>query len=259
MSRYDWLKKEAQEIGTKRFHVIEALAEFELQNVLGDDILPAEYKDFVRELGRAKLYRQGGYYKVGVIAPPEEAKLTTGEDLLRIGHFDDARAYFKSTDLTAGGVVPVFEWGAGGLRSAAGGFEDWLKKRCVAARKKYGARWKDIVRGPQPFSAWEIDIVEARRHFHWKVLGVTPDGDLRFEVENLSELTLPYLSIGVRSLDGKFEGGVWLPVSQIAPRTRAVLERDCYKKLVDPANVQLFALPDPEPEDRERYWEFRNL
>lgn len=259
MSRYNWLKREFETIQTKKFHVVGELAGAELLGVLDDPNLPVDYKDFVKEFGRAKLYRQGSWYKVGVVAPPlSEARSIGTEELLLVGHFDDARSYFKSANLADGKEAPVFEWGAAGLRQAAESFEEWLRKRCSDARKKYGARrWQEIVAGPKPFSQAERLVLEARRNFQWEIIGITPDGDLRFKITNQSSSSLPYLSVGARNLAGDFEGRVFLPVSHVAPGTTAVIEVDVYKKNVDPSDVQVFPLPDPEPEDRDRYWEFR--
>ena len=80
---------------------------------------------------------------------------------------------------------------------------------------------------------------------------------MRFEVTNGSHVRLPYLSIGIRSKDGRLIGGVWLPVSSIAPGETAIVEKDVYRDLVEPSAVEAYAKPDPDPEDRERYWEFR--
>ena len=63
--------------------------------------------------------------------------------------------------------------------------------------------WKDIEAGPPPFSALEIAILEARRLFRWRVVGIASNGDLQFEVHNRSNLILPYLSIGIRESCGR--------------------------------------------------------
>ena len=39
----------------------------------------------------------------------------------------------------------------------------------------------------------------------------------------------------------------------------AVVEKDTYRELVSPNDVEAYALPDPEPEERTQYWEFRDL
>ena len=70
---------------------------------------------------------------------------------------------------------------------------------------------------------------------------------------------VPFLSIGVRSRAGDLQGGIRLPVAHIAPGQLAVVAQDTYRDLIDPGDVEVYSLPDPEPEERARYWEFRPL
>ncbi len=153
----------------------------------------------------------------------------------------------------------IYEWRyRQGILRAANGFEDWLKSICASARKRYRkAQWQWIVDGPPPFSPHEIRIREARRLFRWTIVGVSESGDLRFEVTNGSEMSLPFLSIGIRGKDGFLQGGAYLPVTDILPGQTKSIDFDCYKKQISPDRVEAFGLPDPEPEDREVYWEFR--
>jgi hypothetical protein len=77
-------------------------------------------------------------------------------------------------------------------------------------------------------------------------------------------MVLPYLTVGVRGKlrppkEGPLTGGVYLPVDSIYPEQTGRVAFDCYKKYVDPKDVEVFDEPDPGPEDRERYWEFRAL
>jgi hypothetical protein len=67
-------------------------------------------------------------------------------------------------------------------------------------------------------------------------------------------LVLPRLSLGVRAPN--LLGGVHLPVGEVEPGHTKVVAFDCYGALVDPANVEIFALPEPEPETRGEYWDF---
>jgi hypothetical protein len=53
------------------------------------------------------------------------------------------------------------------------------------------------------------------------------------------------------------EGGVWLPDEHIGPGQTSVVVKDTYRDLIDPSDVEAYPLPDPEPEERSRYWEFR--
>lgn len=43
----------------------------------------------------------------------------------------------------------------------------------------------------------------------------------------------------------------------IGPGETRVVEPGCYKEFVAPEDTEVFDLPDPGPEDREQYWEFR--
>jgi hypothetical protein len=80
-----------------------------------------------------------------------------------------------------------------------------------------------------------------------------------YEVTNGADRHLPFLSIGIRAKHGKLEGGVWLPIGHIAPGRTAVVAKDTYRGLLNPTDVEAFPLPDPEPEERARYWEFRDV
>lgn len=255
---YEWLEQEIAEIQTRSFHVVDGPRPTGQSEAREEDALPASYRAFVLRFGNARLYRQGSGYAVGVRAELEPSKSAAGEPLQCIGHFEDARAYFRDDLLVPGEEPPVFEWGSGGLRLVADSFKDWLESRCALVRRRFGKkRWAEIIRGPKPFTDEEQAIVEARRQFRWCFLGVGEKSVLRYEVENGSSRTLPYLSIGIRSKDGRIAGGVWLPVSHVAPGTRAIVEKECYRNIAAPEDLVPFALPDPGPEDRERYWEFR--
>lgn len=256
---YKWLQEELSTIKTSRFHVVEGGGSEALRTANRLD-LPRSYREFVQEFGKAKLYKVKGGYALGVLAAPSAAVGPDGVPLLCVGHYQSAKAYFKQSELAEVKEPPVYEWGQAGLRKSADGFASWLENRCSAARSQYGKRgWARVLKGPKPFTEREEAVVQARRDFKWRVVGVTPDNDLIFEVTNCSGMTLPFVSIGVRSSHGKFEGRVWLPVSHIGSGTTGVIEKDCYKRYVDPEQIEVFALPDPEPEDRDEYWEFREV
>jgi hypothetical protein len=256
---YEWLEKEISQIKTQKFHVIEGSgsAEATLKDI--GWLLPPTHRFFLSKFGGVKLYRELDYYLVGVLASPWEGKDIDGKPLACIGHYDDANAYFK-LPLSEGVELPVFEWGEGGLKKAADSFAQWVELRSVACKKRIGkTKWAEILKGPKPFTAEEARIVEARKHFEWSVVGITDGGALKFKIHNGSDLTLPFLSVGVRSMDRTVDGKVFLAVSPVKPGQTAVIERECYKKQVDPTLLEVFPLPDPGPEDRDRYWEFRAL
>jgi hypothetical protein len=262
---FNWLATEIATIKTSGFHVVDGRASNEpVAAILRSGLsVPPSYKEFVLQFGNARLYRRGSVFAVQVSACPTEVD-HENETLLQFGQTDLSPAYFKCALLLDGQETPVFEWrDERGLDQVADDFGSWLCVRCEAARAAFSnAEWRGILAGPAPFTLHELRIVEARRKFQWRVAGIAANGDLRFEVYNGSNMTLPYLSIGVRGRlrppkSGPLNGGVWLPVSTIHPGESRFIEKDCYKDVVDPLDIEVFAKPDPQPESRDRYWEFR--
>jgi hypothetical protein len=198
-----------------------------------------------------------------VFAYPKEFISSEGESLRYFGRTDLALAYFKEALLVSGEESPVFEWHhEDGLQLVAAGFEEWLVERSKYARERFSQEeWQAIVAGPLPFDEHELKIVDARKKFRWRVIGISPSGDLQFEIFNGSDLALPYLTVGIRGplrdQADVLNGGVWLPVHDIRPGETRVVEKDCYKDLVAPCQVEAFDTPGPRPEDRNRFWEFR--
>ena len=263
---FEWLDEEMSQIKTPKFHLVDGPASAELrQGVESCDFpLPPSYREFVLRFGNAKLYRRGSNWLVQVYAGPREAENDQAESLIHFGRTETSLAYFKESLLKAGKESPVFEWRhEQGVQQTADTFEDWLKTKCDSARKRFKKKeWDAIEKGPSPFTDHEQAIVEARKQFRWRVVGVAPNEDLRFEIHNGSATTLPYLSVGVRGKlrppkNGPLNGGAFLPIASIRPGETKVVEFDCYKKFIAPAVTEVFALPDPGPEDREQYWEFR--
>ena len=263
---FEWLDDEMRRIKTRKFHRVDGPASEELrQAVLSSNFpLPPSYREFVLRFGNADLYRNGSNWLVEVYAGPREAITDQGEPLIQFGRTHTSLAYFKESLLAASKESPVFEWRhKQGVQQTADSFEDWLRTKCDSARKRYKKKeWEAIEKGPPPFTELEQAIVEARKQFRWRVVGIAPNEDLRFEIHNGSATTLPYLSVGVRGKlrppkIGPLNGGAFLPVASIRPGETKVVEFDCYKKFIAPADTEVFALPDPGPEDREQYWEFR--
>lgn len=257
---FDDLEREIREIGGT-FHICDGPADSQLAEAINNASVsfPRSYVEFVLKFGNAKLYRKLSYHKVGVLgAPREEIRIATNETVYHIGHYDSSKAYFKQILLKPDSESPVFEGRSGTLQKVADGFEQWLKKRCNAARRTYRkAEWQQIVAGPLPFTPQEQDIINARRLFTCRVVGVASDGKLWFEIHNGSDTVLPYLSVRLWRADGKLEGGVWLPVSHIGPGKTAVVEHESYRGLVDPHQLEYSIKPDPQPDERDRYWEFK--
>ena len=261
---FEWFQDEVARVTTPKFHLVDGPVSDEFRQMIESSTigLPPSYMCFVIQFGNAKLYRQGGVYLVQVYAGPREEESEKGEALIHFGRTDYGLAYFKESLLVKGEESPVFEWAGpdAGMRRAAGGFEEWLTKKCNAARRQFTKKaWAGILKGPKPFTEQEKAVVEARRRFRWRVIGIAKNGDYQFEVHNGSTMLLPYLSIGVRTRDGEPFGGVWLPVGHIGPGDTAIVEKDCYKEAFDPHDVEVFEEPDPGPEDRAEYWEFKAL
>lgn len=128
---------------------------------------------------------------------------------------------------------------------------------CDCSSSKHPKKPKKPAR---PFSNREQQIVAARRQFIWRHIGFSKSGNALFEVQNQSQVRLPFLRIGVQGRGGsKLIGGAWLDVSDIAPGTTGKTERDCYKDMLGPEEVEFFAEPDPTPETRDDFWEFKRL
>jgi hypothetical protein len=252
---FDWLEKEISAIKTPRFHVVDGPADAKLREAMIQSTLPLplSYREFVLKFGNAKLYRQAqsDSYQVGVFAGPREVILSDGTSIYHLGFYDGASVYVKSAP--SSGEPPIFEFEESEERVSES-FEEWLAASCVRARNRYGnANWTAILRGPEPFSEQEKEIIEARRQIHWRVQGVDANGNHIFEVTNDSSRALSTLTVGVRSKDRRLNGAVLLKIGHIGPGEKGVLHVGCYKDLRSPSEIEVFALPDPRPEDREQY------
>jgi hypothetical protein len=265
---FEWLVDELARVNTRKFYLMDGALPADKWELMESSQLPIppSYKDFVRQFGNAKLYRLGSQYRVQVYAVPIADETEKGEPRLCFGRTEDTVAYFKESLLVPSEESPVFEWHyeEGIEQQTANGFEEWLRKKCAKTRRTYTKKeWREIEKGPPPFNDQETRIVVARRKFRWRVVGISSNGAIQYEVYNGSDMVLPFLTIGIRGkrrgADGTLEGGAWLPVGSVLPGQTAVIERDSYIKWVDPQDVEAFEKPDPEPEDRDRYWEFKTL
>ncbi|MGD9368631.1 MAG: SMI1/KNR4 family protein [Desulfobacteraceae bacterium] len=259
---FDWLESEMVEIGTPKFHRVDGPATEELRQAIEKYPMPVppSYKEFVLRFGNADLYRQGSVYLVQVYAGPREAESKEGERLIHFGRTDRGLAYFKETLLRKGKESHVYMWHGtdGSLRLSADSFSDWLLAKCRAARRCFSkAQWNSICHGPEPFTKRELAVVQARKQINWRVTGASDNGDFQFEVHNGSTMCIPNLTIGMRWKSGEPFGSVWLPIGHISPGQTGIVEHACYKESHDPKATEPFEAPDPKPEDREQYWEFK--
>jgi hypothetical protein len=265
---FEWLVEEMRKVKTRKFYLVDGPLAADKRELLeqAELAVPPSYKTFLFQFGNAKLYRIGDQYRVEVFASPNVEETEDDEARVCFGRTEDTVAYFKESLLVPGRESPVFEWYYPERveRQTANDFEDWLQTNCARVRRYYTKKeWRKIETGPVPFSDQENMIVEARRNFRWRVVGISSNGDIQFEVHNKSDIVLPYLSVGIRGkrrgTSSILEGGVWLPVGSLHPGKTAMIEMDCYKEWVDPQDVVPFEEPDPEPKDRDRYWEFKCL
>jgi hypothetical protein len=255
---FEWLDEELAAVKTPRFHQVQGPADQRLREAINKAAvqLPRSYRQFVLRFGNAKFYRQDlNGYALGVLAAPREAPLPDGTRLYHIAWNDSASVYVKSLD--TGEEAPVFEYERERERRS-GSFEEWLRRSCAAARRSYGRmKWAAILRGPAPFTEEERRVIAARRAIDWAALGPDNQGNQLFRVTNTGVQTVNWLTLGVRSKDRTLNGAVALDVSAVGPGQTATLARGCYRDLVRPEELEVFALPEPQPEDRDYYWEFR--
>ena len=259
---YEWFSNAISEIRTPKFFQTHAptLAVATRRGIKDHSILPNSYRTFVAEYATCLLFRDGNSYLLRISEIPwyPEGNDTQVSDYICFGGFDQYDAYFSFNQLKASGCSAVYE----GITTrdaqvAATDFNTWLRRRFESAKLSYSLdEWAQITSGPRPFSRREQKIVEARRHFKWRIVRKSEAG-YEFEIQNNSDVVLPYLSLRVRARDSSFEGGIWLPVSSIRPGQSAIVRHPGYSDTKLTRDVEFTSLPDPQPEDRDEYWEFR--
>jgi hypothetical protein len=261
---YKWLSQEIAAVKEPKFHLVDGPAGKRLRKAVQTTKLaaPRSYKAFVLELGNAQLYRKDEdvYYYVEVFGSMQEIEYPPGQRWMWFGEYQGHKACFRPDLMRGARESPVFEWYSGPNGSyaleVAKGFDEWLKLRCGHARKKYlKRRWKEIHAGPAPFTPEELAIVEARRKFRWKYLGVAKNGKLRIQIHNGSDIAIPYFSLRIDHRGGGTAGGIMIKVIDLDPGETQVFEQDAYKGIYDPTNIVPVDYPPLGPEDRDRYWE----
>jgi len=258
---FEWLEQEIAQIKTPRFHLVDGPAPYNLREAMMSSGLsvPQSYKEFVLQFGNCKLYRIGGdSYHICVYAGPRRDSLPDGRRIIEIGHSEDARVYIED-NVIYDANMSIYEYD-GKSRLIASNFCEWLVEACDYARSRYGReKWLEILHGPAPFNEGELRIIEARKMYRWKLLGIDLQGNHIFEIINASALTLPVLTIGIRLKNKRLNGSIFLPVGHIPPGGRERIIDACYKGLVPAEDIEAFDLPDPTPEDRDSYRELAIL
>jgi hypothetical protein len=263
---FAWLRDEIAAIRSRRFHIFTPVSDADLEYRHGRKRvqLRGTFASFLREFGWAQLYTDYGDAPLVSVYPLSSTRrfvLSDGDTYIGFGYCEEQSVLFREAQILEEGVSPVFEGMQDRVVMVNKRFEQWLKESYVWARSTFSAKaWKKIVEGPKPFSAREQRIVAARTQFKWRHVGFAKNGDAIFEVTNGSDMTLPYLSIGVQGKGGtKLVGGVWLDVSRIKPGQTGRVRQDCYKDQLSPRELECFALEEPIPEKKERYWEFERM
>jgi hypothetical protein len=246
---YEWLDDELTRIRWPGFHELHPCA---VPDQL-DCRLPPSFLAFARRYGAAKLYLRDKYYQLGVLCPPE--LVGSEQELLMIGFIGESEAVLRIDELVAGREARVYELVEGVPEEVAFDFSSWLEICAADCREEYGTdEWARLERGPDPFTADEEAIVEARKRFSWDLVGGGADRGLRFRIRNGSDRTLPALTIGVRHKDGAVEARLPVDVSRIGPGEEQIVEVPGYATL-EPQDALAFELPAPTPATRDAYAE----
>jgi hypothetical protein len=256
---FDWFRREIVDIKSRRFHIFKEVSETAL--VYKGVPTKGAFADFIREFGWALLYTDSRDVPLVSVYPLSTERLFSckGNTLIGFGYRGLESAFLSEVNVLEGTDSPVFKITGGMAVIRNENFESWFFESCDWAKRRFSAKaWARILSGPMPFSPRELKVAAARKMFSWKHTGFAVNGDAIFEVENKSDLRLPYLTIGVQGKGGtKLVGGAWLKVSGIAPGTKGFVSQDCYKDILQPDELEVFQLEEPIAEKKEFYWEFK--
>ena len=264
---YDWLHEALKLNHNRKFHAVEGPPADDIRQLIEDAWkMPPSYRQFVLQFGEAHFFREGGSYLLEIFRAPHQWTIG-GEEVCYIGRTDSTKTFLKPNLDEEDIESPVYElFYQGGLQKTADSFDQWLamKWRSRTRRFRTKANLQAAMTAAEPFTAAELAIVAARRQFVWRSLGMTEDGGIRVEITNNSTLQLPYLSIGVAgvrqgsTLPASLIGWCSVEVRDLQPGQSVVLEMGAYKSLARHfSSRELVERPDPDPEDRELYCEFR--
>lgn len=248
---YEWLMSELKAIQTPRFHV-----RTRAEDRSNRRVLPPAYTEFLRQVGGVKLYRTGRIaYYLGVFGKPYYARTRDGTWGLQVGFVDGASIYLRSRDKHS----EIVEQRPTGSVVVQQSFSEWVLSRCVRARRRYSeAEWRSVLEGPEPFTTSERAMLACRKLIEWQVVGTDEQGMCVFVVTNNNKAkTLPLITIGVRSRDGSLNGAIALKIGHIGPGESRIVHADCYKEWVRPDELEVFAITNLKPEDRQYYDEFK--
>lgn len=212
------------------------------------------YVEFLKRFGECHFVRELNWYKLGVRSPLRLRDDELGVGFI-VGNSEEGDIGFWESSSSDGRFC---------FRSVKGGclcpvdFTSWFRSEFEKIQSSYSkAAWEELVRPAMPFSKSEMRIVKARSLFRWKQIEEGLDDRLAFNVENLSDLYLPYLTVGIKWRDGSV-GKVWLDVSHVSPGTICRVEK-LLKSGRSAVGAKAFEVEDPEPGIQDRYWEFKKI
>jgi hypothetical protein len=262
---YTWLSKEIQTVKTPQFHLIQVTELEGVNNPIDWSLLPLSYTTYIDQFGRSKLYRSGNGYLIEILATPYRELELDGHVYVRFGIVGfTTMACFRLDQLSTGIEAPVYEleyWDSEyEVEQTFPGFDVWLVHNSNAVKENMDeGDWDRLIKGPSAFNDKEKIIVNERKNFKFSLVGFTNTGDANILVQNQSQLTLPYLTIGVKWKDTNHSiQKIWLPTDGLQPGESRVVSHEVYKKFIPRESIELRILPDPQPEDREVYWEFKS-
>ena len=191
-----------------------------------------DYGDFLHEFGWANMFNGWGDLKDTplIIYPLKEYRrevLKSGSAFVAFGDRGSQHVFFDESKILSEEPSAVFLLSKGKAKEIYPGFSEWLKSSYEWAKSKYSRlQWDLVIKGAEPFTEHEQNIVEARGEFQWRHIGFSEDGDALFEVENQSKMVLPFLSIGVKDCDDAILiGGAWLKKSITLIRENLVWQK----------------------------------
>lgn len=259
INTFEWFEQEISIIKSRRFHILEPLMPEDL-SYKGVHLVE-DYLVFMEKFGHAMLFTNHQDSPVLNVYPLKDYrrhKCADGKVYIGFACRSYQSVYFDEEVVLRGEQSKVYTVTIKKASELSPNFSEWFLSAYQWAKSKYSPRqWKCIIDGPKPFTMEELRIVNARKSISWQPVGFTASGNVKFRIKNNSDLTLPFLSIGVQ---GKGEtiliGGVWLDISLIKPGETTIIEHDCYVDQIPRDKLEFFEKPEPIPEKREAYWEF---
>ncbi len=215
--------------------------------------LPGDYRDFLQNFGEVDLFRDpvNPWHCLYVYAPMKD--LANGATKVVVGRqFDLGDAF-----LTQNGD----DWQVTSIRPGARtskswkSFTDWFVAAYRKSKKTFSkADWEKALQPAPPFTEEVQRIAEARRKFSVSLVGVNGPNSVRLRVVNNSDQTLMRFTFGMRMPRGG-DGWSSVPTSDIGPGQSGDVTRETYHS-GDLEKLEVYELLDPQPEDRNYYFEF---